>query len=160
MRETLEFKVLVIWGHIRFLSIHNQLKANFPKGENIVQNIQNISEQKPLAQLIASLFIFILLCNCYGHGWVVLRQWRLLFYNIHLLTKTNPRIGVKIFIIEQMALFLCQCQHAQDQCVILKQTQFTVPTLNTLSCKNNFNFLPYNLLLDWNHSCLTFFFLI
>ena len=60
--------------------------------------------------------------------------------------KKNPRLGVQISIIEQMSLFFCQ--HAQDQCVILKRTHFAVPPLNTLSDKNNFNFLAYNLLHD------------
>ena len=82
--------------------------------------------------------IFILLCNLYGRGLVALRQWGLLFRNIHLLTKINPRLGVQISIIEQMSLFFCQ--HAQDQCVTLKRTHFAVPPLNTLSDKNNFNF--------------------
>ena len=37
------------------------------------------------------------------------------------------------------------CQHAQDQYVILMRTHFAVPALNTMSEKNNFNFLLYNL---------------
>ena len=68
------------------------------------------------------------------------------FANNHLLTKRRQRIGVKIFIIEQMALFFCQ--HAEDHCLFLKQTLFAVPPLKTLSYKNNFNLLPYNLLHD------------
>ena len=47
------------------------------------------------------------------------------------------------------------CPHAQDQCVILKRTHFAVPPLNTLSDKNDFNFLLYNLLHDWNHKSFT-----
>ena len=40
------------------------------------------------------------------------------------------------------------CQYAQDQFVILKRTHLAVPSLNTLSDKNNLNFLLYNLLHD------------
>ena len=55
-------------------------------------------------------------------------------------------LGVNFFIFEQMALFFCQ--HAQDQCVLLKRTQFEVAPLNTLLYKNNFTFSPYNLVYD------------
>ena len=52
------------------------------------------------------LFIFILVCNFYGHGLVtVLSQWGLRFRNIHLRAKRNLRIAVQTFILEQMALF-------------------------------------------------------
>ena len=33
---------------------------------------------------------FFLPCSCCGHGRVVLRQWGVLFCNIHLLTKRTP----------------------------------------------------------------------
>lgn len=62
------------------------------------------------------------------------------FSNIQLLTRRKPRTGVKILIIEQMAFFF-SCQHVQDQCVILKQTQWHL-------YENNVYFLPYNLLHD------------
>ena len=52
------------------------------------------------------------------------------------------------------------CQHAQDQYVILMRTHFAVPALNTMSEKNNFNFLLQDLLPDWNHKCFTFYLLI
>ena len=52
------------------------------------------------------LFIFILVCNFYGHGLVtVLSQWGLRFRNIHLRAERNLRIAVQTFILEQMALF-------------------------------------------------------
>ena len=72
------------------------------------------------------LFIFILLCNFYGHGLVVLRQWGLRFHNTHLRAKRNLRIAIQTFVLEQMALFsasmrristsfwcerILQCQH-------------------------------------------------
>ena len=52
------------------------------------------------------------------------------------------------------------CQHEQDQYVILMRTHFAVPALNTMSEKNNFNFLLQDLLPDWNHKCFTFYLLI
>ena len=91
------------------------------------------------------LFIFILLCNFYGHGLVVLRQWGLRFHNIHLRTKRNLQIAIQTCSWANGTIF---CQHAQDQCVILKRTHFALPALNTVSEKNSFNFLLYNLLHD------------
>ena len=88
------------------------------------------------------LFIFILLCNFYGHELVVLRQWGLRFHNIHLRAKRNLRIAIQTCSWAYGTFF---CQHARDQCVILKRTHFAVPALNTVSEKNNFNFLLYNL---------------
>ena len=55
----------------------------------------------------------------------------------------NP-VAVQTFIIEKIALFFCQ--HAQNQCDIVKRTHFAVPTPDTVSDKNNFKSLLYNLL--------------
>ena len=69
------------------------------------------------------LFIFILLCNFYGHELVVLRQWGLRFHNIHLRAKRNLLIAIQTFIPErQMSKFL-------------KRTNFAVPPPNTVSEK-------------------------
>ena len=59
------------------------------------------------------LFIFILLRNFYEHGLVVLRQWGLLFRNIHLRAKRNLRIVVQTFILERMALFAASMRHSE-----------------------------------------------
>ena len=59
------------------------------------------------------------------------------FCNIHQLTKRNLCIAGQTFIIEKMALFFF-CKHAQNQCDIVKRTHFAMPTLDTVSDKNNY----------------------
>ena len=80
-----------------------------------------------ITHVVIDIFIinFFLLCNFYGHGLVVLRQWGLRFRNIHLCVQKGT-CGKPSW--ANGAFF---CEHGQDQRVILKRTHFAVPPLRT-----------------------------
>ena len=90
----------------------------------------------------SSLFLFILLCNCYGRGWIVriLRQWDFFFPIFSCLPEESRGLASKFLSLSKWRFFF-PCQHVLDQCVILKQTQWHL-------YENNVYFLPYNLLQD------------
>lgn len=93
----------------------------------------------------SSLFLFILLCNCYRHGWIVriLRQWESFFSQYSPAYQNKAENWRQNFYHWASGVFYFPVSMCR-----ISASFWSKRNLQWHLCENNVYFLPYNLLHD------------